>query len=199
LIINILSEKLEKSATKKIRAVTFRIGCAIYNHKQPRLPVTTKAFNQAVEDYSDRLFRFALKLLKHEADAEDVVQMAFEALWRQQVDLQPEKIKSWLFTTTHHKCVDLLRKSRRLEFTETLPDSPVASSSNRFELRELLDKGLELLPSVQRAVLLLRDYEGYPYDEIGEMTGLTESQVKVYIFRARKRMQEFIISKQMAS
>jgi len=47
---------------------------------------------------------------------------------------------------------------------------------------------------VQRAVLLLRDYEGYSYDEIGEMCNLSETQVKVYIYRARLFMKNYIVS-----
>jgi RNA polymerase sigma-70 factor (ECF subfamily) len=51
---------------------------------------------------------------------------------------------------------------------------------------------LSRLPEIQKTVLLLRDYEGYNYDEIGEMTNLSSSQVKVYIFRARKSMKQYI-------
>jgi RNA polymerase sigma-70 factor (ECF subfamily) len=55
-----------------------------------------------------------------------------------------------------------------------------------------LNKGLELLPEIQKSVLLLRDYEGYDYSEIGTITGLNESQVKVYIFRARTFLKNYI-------
>ena len=48
------------------------------------------------------------------------------------------------------------------------------------------------MSEIQRSVVMLRDYEGYPYDEIGEITGLSESQVKVYIFRARKALKQYI-------
>jgi RNA polymerase sigma-70 factor (ECF subfamily) len=67
-------------------------------------------------------------------------------------------------------------------------------SSNRqySDLKEILDEALTKLPEVQRTVLLLRDYEGYNYAEIGEIAGLTESQVKVYIFRARGFLKNYI-------
>lgn len=57
-------------------------------------------------------------------------------------------------------------------------------------MQEILHKALEKLPEIQRSVILLRDYEGYSYEEIGEITGLNESQVKVYIFRARQFLKE---------
>jgi len=62
------------------------------------------------------------------------------------------------------------------------------------DLKEILDEAVAKLPEIQRSVLLLRDYEGYSYDEIGEMTGLNESQVKVYIFRARSFLKSYIVS-----
>ena len=62
------------------------------------------------------------------------------------------------------------------------------------DLQSQLNDALDQLPDIQRTVVLLRDYEGYAYDEIGEITDLSESQVKVYIFRARKRLQEILVS-----
>jgi RNA polymerase sigma-70 factor (ECF subfamily) len=60
------------------------------------------------------------------------------------------------------------------------------------DLKEVLNRGLEQLPEIQKTVLLLRDYEGYNYAEIGAITGLSESQVKVYIFRARTFLKNYI-------
>ena len=59
-------------------------------------------------------------------------------------------------------------------------------------MREILDEALGRLPEIQKSVVLLRDYEGYNYAEIAEITGLSESQVKVYIFRARKSLQSYL-------
>jgi RNA polymerase sigma-70 factor (ECF subfamily) len=60
------------------------------------------------------------------------------------------------------------------------------------DLSEILNEALQKLNEVQRSVIMLRDYEGYSYDEIGEITGLSESQVKVYIFRARVLLKNYI-------
>lgn len=69
------------------------------------------------------------------------------------------------------------------------PDSCHAS---RFETKELLDKALEKLPEIQKSIILLRDLEGYNYKEIGEILNLGESQVKVYLFRARQQVMKSI-------
>ena len=60
------------------------------------------------------------------------------------------------------------------------------------DLKEILNEALSRLPEIQKTVILLRDYEGYDYAEIGEITNLTESQVKVYIFRARTFLKNYI-------
>ncbi len=67
-------------------------------------------------------------------------------------------------------------------------------NSGYSDLKEILDEAVEKLPDIQRSVLLLRDYEGYSYEEIGQITGLNESQVKVYIYRARIFMKDYFVS-----
>jgi RNA polymerase sigma-70 factor (ECF subfamily) len=59
-------------------------------------------------------------------------------------------------------------------------------------LHDVLNGALEQLPTIQKSVIMLRDYEGYSYEEIEEITGLNESQVKVYIYRARVALKEYI-------
>lgn len=67
------------------------------------------------------------------------------------------------------------------------------TSPNEFNgLRQILHNALARLPEIQRTVILLRDYEGYSYEEIGEITHLNESQVKVYIFRGRQTLKTII-------
>ena len=56
-----------------------------------------------------------------------------------------------------------------------------------------LNEAISKLPEDQRSVIMLRDYEGYSYDEIGRITGLNESQVKVYIFRARVFLKNYLV------
>jgi RNA polymerase sigma-70 factor (ECF subfamily) len=62
------------------------------------------------------------------------------------------------------------------------------------DLKDLIDKALTYLPEAQKQVILLRDYEGYSYEDISTITDMSLSQVKVYIFRGRKKLQEIILS-----
>lgn len=84
-----------------------------------------------------------------------------------------------------------LKKSSKVVPMEGLSNiDPFEVPNDGFDLKGLIDKSLDLLPQVQKTIIILRDLEGYNYNEIGEMLDLSESQVKVYLFRARQKMKE---------
>ncbi len=87
--------------------------------------------------------------------------------------------------------IDLYRKGKRYSDVE---DAGVRLTTNQpaHDLKEVLHEALDTLPKIQKAVILLRDYEGYNYEEIAEMTELSLSQVKVYIFRGRQKLKNYI-------
>ena len=149
-------------------------------------------YNRCVDDYSDALYAFLLKSTRDEELSKDLVQESFMRLWEHRHEVEQEKSKSYLFTIGYHAMIDHIRKNKRMEpFTDRHINN---SAKNNFsDLKEVLDKAVELLPEDQKNVLLLRDYEGYSYKEIGDITGLTESQVKVYIFRARVFLKNYIV------
>lgn len=151
-------------------------------------------YNECVETYADGVFRFILKNIKQEADAQDIVQNAFEILWKKHEDIAAEKAKSFVFTVAHNNMIDNIRKNKRMDYTDEVPDSGRVAQNGYTGLQEVLQQALDRLPDVQKQAVLLRDYEGYKYDEIGEILNLTESQVKVYIFRARKALQQYLTS-----
>lgn len=153
--------------------------------------MTTEEYNRVVNDLSHRLFGFVFKLTKDEEDANDLVQDAFMKLWNNRKKVEFKKAKSWLFTTAHNAFINFIKKSNRQSRMEEGMDIPV-ESKNRFELKEIIDLAMQKLPELQKSILLLRDLEGYNYKEIGEMLNLNESQVKVYLFRARKKVKDQI-------
>jgi RNA polymerase sigma-70 factor (ECF subfamily) len=155
--------------------------------------MTVKEYNDAVDLYSDRLFRFVLKSLNDVHTAEDIVQESYEKLWKNVKNVNAPKVKSYLFTTAYHAMIDQIRKNKRVDYVEEFSLPERSHESSYSDLNEILQKGIALLPEIQRIVLLLRDYEGYSYKEIGEMANLNEAQVKVYIYRARVFMKAFIV------
>ena len=152
--------------------------------------MNTEEYNNSVERYADNLYRFILKNVRDEAKAQDIVQDTFEKLWIRVADVNYEKVKSYLFKAAYHTMIDAIRKDKRMVNYDEFPESGNSINGAYYpDLKEILDKALKTLPEIQRSAILLRDYEGYNYKEIGDITGLNESQVKVYIFRARKHLQ----------
>jgi RNA polymerase sigma factor (sigma-70 family) len=153
--------------------------------------LTTEDYNKVVKKISHRLFGYVFKLTKDEEDANDLVQDAFMKLWINREKVEFKKAKSWLFTTAHNAFINFIKKSNRQERIGEGVDIPV-ESKNRFELQEIIDLAMKSLPELQKSIILLRDLEGYNYKEIGDMLKLNESQVKVYLFRARKKIKDQI-------
>ncbi len=154
--------------------------------------MNVKEYNQSVDWYSDNVFRFILKNIKDEERARDIVQDSFEKLWRNADNVNFEKVKSYLFTTAYHTMIDVLRKDKRHTYMEDYQIPEDMHSEQYSDLSEILTEAVNRLPEIQRSVILLRDYEGYSYKEIGDITTLSEAQVKVYIYRARVFLKNYI-------
>jgi RNA polymerase sigma factor (sigma-70 family) len=154
--------------------------------------MTLAEFNLCVDEYSDRLYRFVLKNIKDTSAAEDIIQETFEKMWIKHEFVMFSKARSYLFTTAYHTLIDYTRKMNTVAAYINQPFKEFSTNENFTDLKENLDWALGKIPEIQRSVILLRDYEGYNYDEIGEITGLNESQVKVYIYRARIALRKLI-------
>lgn len=154
--------------------------------------MNSREYNQSVDLYSDNVYRFILKNIRDEERARDIVQDTYEKLWRNAHNVNADKVKSYLFTTAYHTMIDVLRKDKRQTLLEDY-QVPEATHDHQYsDLSEVLNEAVNRLPEIQRTVLMLRDYEGYSYKEIGEVTRLSEAQVKVYIFRARVFLKNYI-------
>jgi len=149
-------------------------------------------YNISVDQHADGMFRFILKNIRDEDKARDIVQDSFEKLWRNVDNVNFLKVKSYLYTTAYHTMIDLIRREKRKDDFENVKVMDYSHSEHYSDLSEILDEALKRLSDVQRSVILLRDYEGYSYTEIAKITDLTESQVKVYIYRARKHLKNYI-------
>lgn len=146
-------------------------------------------FNQCVEQYADRLFRFAFSSLRNREQAEDVVQESFARVWEKRKTVDFARAKSYLFTTAHHAMIDEVRQRQRTSDIEEVATLTDPKGIPYPDVNDVLHKALTTLSEAQRNALLLRDYEGYSYQEIGDITGMSEAQVKVNIFRARTALR----------
>lgn len=156
--------------------------------------MTEQEYNECVTTYADNVYRFIVKNLRHEEDARDVVQTAFEKMWRNRKDVDAQKSKSYLFTVAYHQMIDHIRKVKRIHLKEEFSDDMRGVENKPVSnLKKVLEEALGRLGETQRSLVLLKDYEGYSYEEIGQITGLSESQVKVYLHRARVQLKEYLV------
>ena len=159
--------------------------------------MTAAEYNLCVEKFADAIYRFILKNIKNEEKARDIIQETFEKLWIKVNSVSFEKSKSYLFTTAYHTMIDLLRKEKNITRFMDQHSANLVHTSQYSDLNEILHKAIDSLPPSQKAVILLRDYEGYSYEEISDITGLTEAQVKVYIFRGRMFLKQYLVSMEL--
>ncbi len=157
--------------------------------------MTEREYNECVNQYADNVYRFIVKNLRHEEDARDIVQTAFEKLWRNREAVESAKSKSYLFTVAYNQMIDHIRKVKRIQLKDEFSEDGRAQYQSRnSNLKQTLMEALNRLNETQKSLVMLKDYEGYSYEEIGEIMGLNESQVKVYLHRARQTLRNYLVS-----
>jgi RNA polymerase sigma factor (sigma-70 family) len=155
--------------------------------------MTIKEYNDCVKLYADNVYRFILKNLKQEEDAKDIVQTAFEKVWMNREQVENEKCKSFLFTVAYNSMIDHIRKNKRVVLKDDFGETALGSNNQQHNTKRILQEALGRLNERDRSLVMLKDYEGYNYAEIGEITNLNESQVKVYLHRARLQLREYLV------
>lgn len=154
--------------------------------------MTIEEYNKSVDLYSDNAYRFILKNLRDEEKAKDIIQDTYEKLWLNYKDVNFQKVKSYIFTTAYRTMIDNIRRDKKQGDYNNVKEDKYAHDEQYSDLQEILHQAVQQLPEIQRSVVMLRDYEGYSYKEIADITNLNESQVKVYIYRARMFLKNYI-------
>ncbi|WP_422359510.1 RNA polymerase sigma factor [Reichenbachiella sp.] len=158
--------------------------------------MTTEQFKTDVLSVKNKLYRYALSIVCEVELAEDIVQEVFMKLWNQREKLKEIKnIEAWSMTITRNQCLDKLRKKKMhvVDLSEAKYQISGHQVSDHLsinnDLMEKIESTLELLPEKQREIFRLRELLGYSNQEIEEITGLDDTQVKVYLFRARQKVR----------
>lgn len=161
-----------------------------------------QAFSFLVEKYQKLVYTLALKLLKRPEDAEELAQDTFVKAY-QKIDTYEGKSKfsTWLYSIAYNACISELRK-RRIEF-KSLEDQRFSDQdemkmhdyyreTKKEDQEKYLNLALSKLPEDDQVLVTLYYYDGQSMDEISTITGLTVSNIKVKIHRARKKMYELL-------
>ena len=169
----------------------------------------TRAFEDLARREERALYRHALRIVGTTSDAEDIVQDALFSAWRSIASFQGLSFRAWLFRIATNRALDQLRsRKRRPELPLDPPDDdkvswaePVAPGPDLTQIagdREALaavESALEALPAEQRTALLLRDVEGFAYEEIAVITTVEIGTVKSRIHRGRLAVRNALISR----
>ncbi len=147
--------------------------------------MTEQDYNYCVDSHADGVYRFIVKNIRNTEDAQDIVQSAFEKLWINRAKVATIKAKSYLYTVAYHQMIDVIRQEKRKPTTNEFHEVDQVSYQTSSELKQQLLWAINQLNHTQKSLILLKDYEGYTYQEIGAIMNLSESQVKVYLHRAR--------------
>lgn len=155
------------------------------------------AFEALVVRYQRRIYQLAMRMTRSSSDAEDVVQEVFLTAWRRLPQLEQDAaFVGWLYRTATNRCLNLLRRQRpAVELdTDTAVSAdpgtdPARSAEHAAQLRAL-GVALDELTAEQRAVWLLREIHGRPYEEIARLLDITPHAVRGRLSRARTQLAE---------
>lgn len=156
--------------------------------------MTAKEYNDCTKPWSDDVMRFAMRLCTNRAECEDAVQEAFAVLWERRDNVPIEKGKSFLLSITYRQLMSNFRRNMATARYIKNATTPQQEPDTTFDIKEAIERALQTLPELQRAILQLRDVEGYSYREIGETLEVSEDKVQVYLFRARVAMRRQMIT-----
>ena len=165
-------------------------------------------YNRAVERYGQRVYAFASYSLRSGQDADDVTQEVLIKLWQNWRSIDPDKMLAWLMRVTRNAVIDHIRRQRLADSRvdhRIDPDSQAGGpghparnqsrnespgeSMDRERLRQALLASIQALDEPFRSLLVMRDIQGMPYADIQGAMELSESQVKVYLHRGRRKLR----------
>jgi len=158
-------------------------------------------FEILIKQYKNNIYSYALYMMKNRMDADDITQEVFIKIWNNINNFNIKAAKSWIMRTTHNLCIDYLRKRQTSQKKEvnidsninisgagTLTDTEVRLRKNL--LKDKIKHGIETLPDNLKSVFIMYELQGFKYNEISETLSMPLNSVKVYLMRARKKLQE---------
>jgi len=156
-------------------------------------------FKQVFLPHHRLLYNIALRITGNSQDAEDLVQETYIRLWKQRGKLDDiANTRAYAVTTLRHTCFDALGSRPPdgmvtpldASTPEPLSDRDTATDIDRRETSAMVHRLIDSLPSPQREIITMRDLDDMPYDRIAQTTGLTQGNIRIILFRARRQIKE---------
>lgn len=168
-----------------------------------------EAFEQLILDYEKLIYNICLRMLQDEQEAYDGAQEICLKIWKQIKHFEGNaKFSTWLYRIATNQCLDFLRKRKNKEeislfrsskeedsewvVEEKEPKDPISEHVQQLALQDVMSQALNEVKSEHKQILLLRDLEGYSYEEIAEILGISKGTVKSRLSRARLAMKQIL-------
>jgi RNA polymerase sigma-70 factor (ECF subfamily) len=154
-----------------------------------------QAFHTLVDRHLSVIVTLARRMLKDEAEADDIAQEALLRLWRagETLELGPHGLRPWLRRVTSNLCLDRIRSSRRTVVTDEVPEMAEEASQEvgleEQDLAKRVGEAMSALPERQRRALTLFHHEGLSQAEVGEVLGISDEAVESLLARARRTLR----------
>lgn len=163
--------------------------------------MTFHQFQLQIYPMKDKLFRFARRILEQTEEAEDVVQDVFLRLWKRRDKLDEyHSVEALAMVTAKNLCFDRIRSKRNK--TDNIDDYQQLAANlqepAKPDYSEEIDQvrmAISKLPRKQQIIIHLRDVEGYEFEEIAKLLGMSENTIRVALSRARKKVRELVVNK----
>jgi len=161
-----------------------------------------EAYEEVVRMHGDRIHTYATLILRDRAEAQDVAQEALVRLWENRRAVDGQGVRSWLMRTAHNLCIDQIRRRKtrsEVDDGETVmnhrPDTAPGPDqrTESGELRDSIEAALAALSPGDRAVVVMREVQGLPYDEIATALDLPLGTLKARLHRARERLRSKLV------
>jgi RNA polymerase sigma-70 factor, ECF subfamily len=153
------------------------------------------AFQRLVERHLSAMLAVGRRMLRDDAEAEDVAQEAMLRLWRsrERLEVGPHGVRPWLRRVVSNLCIDRVRAGRNTTVTDDVPEVPEPADQlnaiERSDAAREVDAALKQLPERQRLALTLFHYEGLSQIEIGQTMSISDEAVESLLARARRSLK----------
>jgi RNA polymerase sigma-70 factor (ECF subfamily) len=158
----------------------------------------TNAFSILVERYKDLVYTLAIRMVKHKEEAEEITQDTFIKAYKSIHKFKGDsKFSTWIYRVAYNTCLDAIKKHKKLQSNVPIneyTEHEVKAIDNALDIMEAKERSvvikncIEKLPSEDAFLMTLYYYEELSLDEIADITGLKANNVKVKLFRSRKKL-----------
>lgn len=155
-------------------------------------------YQQAITQHRQRVFSFAHYSLRAKEDAEGITQEVFIKLWQHWQKIDHSKLGAWLMRVANNAVIDHVRKQKNVasqtyDYAEPEEQAAEALTEQQVDdgkFKEELMASIKLLDDPFRSIIIMRDIQGMSYGDIQHTLDMSESQVKVYLHRGRRKLRE---------